>query len=69
METTLERGEKTPEANGKAAPISDEVMLARLKIAAYDTAKQIQFLSQVQLPRIEQQIAELTQRIEQNQPA
>ena len=42
-------------------PTPEQVRLQQLKAAAYDCHRQIVFLSQVHLPELERQIAELSQ--------
>ncbi len=58
--------------NGNALELTQrEKHLRELKAAAYDCHRQIQFLSQVQLPEIERQIAQLenqTQTLQERSP-
>ena len=55
--------QEQPQLNGNSLELTPrEKLLRQLKAAAYDCHRQIQFLSQVRLPEIEQQIAQLEQQ-------
>lgn len=64
MKTETETNDTVPaERERQVAPHPDEVRLLQLKAVAYDTHRQIQFLTQVQLPGIEREIADIGQRM------
>lgn len=59
-----ETQEKPVSLNGNSlAPRPAEMRLQQLKAAVYDTQRQIQYLTQVQLPGLEHEIDELTQQL------
>ena len=61
MNKTLEK--QVPANGNSLAPHQGEMRLLQLKSAVYDTQRQIQYLSQVQLPELERQIDELTHKL------
>ena len=61
MNKTLEK--QVPANGNSLTPHPGEMRLLQLKSAVYDTQRQIQYLSQVQLPELERQIDELTHKL------